>query len=123
MALVDNAETHPVTSPDQEPPPYAALRAFALQMQNRSVADADRVAAQLQAVRHAVGTHSVLTYLLALGHSHAAFDLLNQRLFGGGPFPPPGPLSRRKTSMLFSSYGAPLRRDPRFPGLVRRTGL
>ena len=123
LALVDNDDTRPVTSPDQEPPPYAALRAFAVQMQDRSAGDADRVAAQLQAVRHAVGTYSVLTYLLALGQFDAAYVLLEQRLFGGGPFPPPGPLSRRKTSMLFSNAAAPLRRDPRFQSLTRRTGL
>lgn len=123
VAFVDNIDSRPVISPEQEPLPYAALRDFAMVLQTGSASDLARVALLLEEVRGAIGTGHVVTYLAALGRRDEAFEMLQKRFFGGGTMPPPGPLSRRKTSILFSARGATLRGDTRYPDMIRRVGL
>jgi DNA-binding winged helix-turn-helix (wHTH) protein/tetratricopeptide (TPR) repeat protein len=123
LALIDDDSALPVVSPDHDPLPRAVLRNFALAMQSGAAADLERAAVQVIGARGSLGSHAVVTYLCALGHLDPAFELLESRFFGSTTVPPPGPLSRRKTSILFSAKGAALRKDPRYPRLTRRIGL
>lgn len=123
LALLDDESAQPAVSPDQEPVPRAALRDFARAMQTGAAADIDHAARQVTEVRGAIGSYAVVTYLCALGRVDEAFDLLEARFFGNATMPPPVPLGRRKTSILFSAKGVPLRGDPRYQHLTRRIGL
>jgi DNA-binding winged helix-turn-helix (wHTH) protein/Flp pilus assembly protein TadD len=123
IALVDMESTHPVVAPDAPPPPYPTLRRFAAAMQAPAAADIPRMAQELLDRRGEIGSHSVVSYLGALGRIDAAYAILEARFFGSATMPPPGPLSRRKTSILFSAKGAPLRSDPRYPALLQRLGI
>jgi DNA-binding winged helix-turn-helix (wHTH) protein/tetratricopeptide (TPR) repeat protein len=123
LALVDDDDAQPVSSPDGDPLPRAVLRDFARAMQTGTVADAERTAAQVIAARPSLGSFTVVPYLCALGRLEDAFALVETYFFGSATLPPPGPLSRRKTALLFLARCAPLRADPRFGDLTRRLGL
>lgn len=119
LAMLDDASAQPVISPDQEPVPRAALREVALAFQSGAPADIDRAAEQVIAARPSLGTYSVVPLLCALGRVDEAFAMLERYFFGSAL----GPLSLRKTAILFLARTAPLRADPRFGPLTRRLGL
>ncbi len=123
LALVNDESARPVVDRDHEPVPFAALHDFARAMQTGAAADIEGAVRQMANVRGAIGTYSVVTYLCALGRIDEALAFLETYFFGNATIPPPGPLSRRKTSILFSAKGAPLRGDPRYTRLTRRIGL
>jgi DNA-binding winged helix-turn-helix (wHTH) protein/Tfp pilus assembly protein PilF len=123
LALLDDAGSQPVISPDQDPVPRAELRDFVLTLQSGAATDVDRTVAQLIAVRGSLGTYTVVPYLCALGRLDDAFGLLQTYFFGSATVPPPSPLSRRKAAILFLARCAPMRTDPRFGQLTRRLGL
>ncbi|WP_374388768.1 winged helix-turn-helix domain-containing protein [Sandaracinobacter sp.] len=124
IALIDDERRWPVTAPDSEPPPYPIHRRFAVAMKDGATPDVrDALIEEIAAARSALGTISVVNYLGALGAVDRCFEVLEAFYFGGNGAPAPGPLSRRKTSILFSAKGEPLRTSPRYRGLLTRLGL
>lgn len=126
LALIADPEARPLVAPGDAPPPYDTLIACARALQTRTSADIARAVAAIKspASRQVTGSSSYVTYCCALGMIDDAFDRLERTYFGEpGGQPPPGPLSRRKTSILFSAKAEPLRRDPRYPALTARLGL
>lgn len=121
LAMVTDDQGHPIVAPGDDPVPYETLRQVAIALDSGSTAEA--VADEVVAAKGALGTIGTVTHLLALSHVDRAFDILDAFYFGSPERPAPGPLSRRKTSILFSAKGAPLRRHLRYPDFTRRLGL
>lgn len=122
-AMLEDKAAWPVFAPGDEPPPVEALVIFARAMETGSAAD-------LAAANAAVGTADAPGplgyrpgYLMALNRVDDLFAYAERFFFGGPGRPPPGSLSRRKSSFLFNHESKEVRRDPRFAGLVRRIGL
>ncbi len=122
-AALDDSSARPLIDPEQEPPPYAALRDFTRAMHGARPAEVAQLVNRLIDLRGSLGTCSVVAYLCALGQIDAAFAMLESYFFGSATRPAPGPLVRRATSILFSAQSAPLRTDPRFARLLWRIDL
>lgn len=122
-AMVTDPRRLPVVALDQPQIPVRTLAAFALAMEGRDPADLSRVAADLPAIRPAIGTRCTSAYLAAVGRVDQAFAMVETLFLGGGGRPGPGPLASPRTSILFAAEAAPLRQHPRFPSLVERVGL
>lgn len=123
IAMLDDGPSQPTVGREQDPPPYAGLRGIALAIASGGRADAERAGRFVVENRGLIGTHSAVTYLVALALPDEAFAMLEGFYFGASDRPPPVPLARRKTAMLFSDQCAPLRADPRWADLVSRLGI
>lgn len=123
IALVEDEARLPPLPAMRIAPPYDLMRRFARAMADGEGPAQEALADEISARRGELGTYSTLTFLAALGRIDQALDLLEGYFFGDATRPPPGPLSRRKTSILFSTKGAPLRSSPRHADIIRRVGL
>lgn len=123
LALIHDESARPVTGPDDSPPPYAALTAFAEAIKSRTPEAIVQVSAFIgtPAAPGPLGHHPF--YAMALGLMETEFEILEAFFFGGAGRPPPTPLSRRKTSFLFSAEAKPMRTLPRFDRLIDRLTL
>lgn len=123
IAMLEDEAALPAISPGQAAIPVDALRRIAGAIASRDAAERERAGQVAVKIRGAIGTYSAVAYLAALGQPDAAFAMLEGYFFGDATRPAPAPLARRKTSILFSLKGAPLRADTRWATLVQQVGL
>ncbi len=123
LTLTRNYRERPVQSPEYSELPFAAYQLVAAALDSGSAAQVGQAVDAIVEHRRDMGTYSAVTYLLALGEVDKAYPILEGYFFGDGERPVPGPLSRRKTSILFSEKGKRLREHPGYESLLERVGL
>lgn len=123
IATIIDPDARPSVAPDEQSPPFEALKDVGTALLSKAPADLARayMAVGTPMQPGPLGHHPI--YYLAFGRIDDVFQVLEYHLFGQVGEPPPTLLSRRKVSFLFSAAARPLRADPRFTPLLERIGL